>query len=208
MAFDEIQLPLRVGFGSQGGPRFSTEIITVDGGHERRNQNWSAPRRTYDAATGLRSASDVSILLSFFYARAGRARGFRLKDWSDYTSATNGTDAPHFSDQTLGMGDDSQTEFPLIKVYSSGGVTYTRSIKKPVAGSVTLAVNGVLIASGWSVDTASGMVTFAAAPLAGAVITAGFQFDVPVRFDTDQLSLSAEDFQLMRSSIPLMELRL
>ncbi|NDE91390.1 MAG: TIGR02217 family protein, partial [Alphaproteobacteria bacterium] len=44
MAFDEIQFPLRVGFGSSGGPAFSTEIITVDGGYERRNQNWSQAR--------------------------------------------------------------------------------------------------------------------------------------------------------------------
>jgi uncharacterized protein (TIGR02217 family) len=207
MAFDEIQFPLRVGFGSQGGPVFSTEIVTVEGGFERRNQNWSQARRKFDAATGLRGAGDVAALLDFFHARAGRARGFRLKDWSDFTSAANGTAAPAFTNQAIGTGNGSATVFQLKKIYTSGSTSHGREIRKPVAGSVTIGLDGVQAMSGWSVDTTTGLVTFAVAPLGGVAITAGFSFDVPARFDMDQLSLTAEDFQRQQAHIPLIEIR-
>lgn len=207
MPIDEIRLPLRVGFGSSGGPAFSTEIVTIDGGFERRNQNWSQARRRFDAATGLRSAADVAALTAFFHARAGRARAFRLKDWSDYTSAASGVGATTNTDQTLGTGNGSQKDFQLVKRYSSGGVTHVRDIKKPVAGSVKIALNGTNQPSGWVVDTTTGIVTFTTAPANGAAITAGFEFDVPVRFDSDQLNLSVDNFVGSRSQIPLVEVR-
>ena len=207
MAFDEVQIPLRIGFGSQGGPAFSTEIVTVEGGYERRNQNWSQARRHYDAATGLRSAADVSTLMAFFLARAGRARGFRLRDWGDYSSASDGLGTPAFSDQILGTGNGSTNAFQLIKTYNSGLITHVREIKKPVSGSVLVGLNGAAQASGWSVDTATGVITFASAPGSGVQVTAGFLFDVPVRFDADQLALSAENFLEMRVTIPIVEVR-
>jgi uncharacterized protein (TIGR02217 family) len=208
MSFDEILIPLRIGFGSQGGPSFSTEIVTVDGGYERRNQNWSQARRRFDAATGLRRAADVATLIAFFHARAGRARGFRLRDWSDFTSASDGTGTATFADQIIGSGTGSQTQFQLIKTYTSGAVSHVRTIKKPVSGSVSVGLDGAPQASGWSVDTATGLITFAAAPSSSVVVTAGFTFDVPVRFDSDQLNLSAEDFQQMRVQIPIVEVRI
>ncbi len=207
MAFDEIQFPLRVGFGSTGGPAFSTEIITIDGGYERRNQNWSQARRHFDAATGLRNAADVATLIAFFHARAGRARGFRVKDWSDYTSAADGISNSTYTDQTVGVGTGSLTQFQLKKNYNSASIIHARDIRKPIAGSVTIGVNGTQAMTGWSADSTTGIVTFASAPVSGAVITAGFSFDVPARFDTDQLRLSAEDFQRYTTSIPLVEVR-
>lgn len=207
MSFDEVQFPLRVGFGSHGGPSFSTEIIAIDGGYERRNQNWSQARRMFDAATGLRSASDVATLTAFFHARAGRARGFRLRDWSDYTSAADGLSSAAFSDQAIGTGNGSITQFQLKKNYTSGGITHARDIRKPVSGSVTIGVNSVQSMTGWSVDTTTGIITFSSAPANGAAITAGFTFDAPVRFDTDQLRLSAEDFQRYTANIPIIEVR-
>src|SRR5580704_14956913 len=123
MSFDEIELPLRVGFGSSGGPSFSTEVVVIDSGYERRNQNWSQARRVFDARTGVRSASDAATMLNFFHARAGKARGFRLKDWSDFTSAADNISTPNFSDQLIATGDGSTNVFQLIKNYVSGGVT-------------------------------------------------------------------------------------
>lgn len=207
MSFDEVQMPLRVGFGSAGGPGFSTEVIVIDGGYERRNQNWSQARRRYDARTGLRTGVDAAALLGFFHARAGRARGFRLKDWSDFSSATDGTGTSAWSDQTIGTGDGTATQFQLVKNYASGTVTHTRRIRKPVSGSVSAGTNGTQAASGWSVDITTGIVTFAAAPTAGHAVTAGFLFDVPARFDTDVLSLTAEDFISYNSAIPIVEIR-
>ncbi len=207
MSFDEIQFPLRVGFGSSGGPAFSTEIITIEGGYERRNQNWSQARRHFDAATGLRTGADVAALIAFFHARSGRARGFRVKDWSDYTSAADGVSASVFDNQAIGVGTGSATQFQLKKNYISAGITHARDIRKPVSGTVTVGVNGTQAMTGWSADTTTGVITFATAPFSGAVITAGFNFDVPARFDTDQLRLSAEDFQRYTSHIPLIEVR-
>ena len=105
MAFDEVQLPLRVAYGSSGGPQFLTEVVTIEGGYERRNQCWSQSRRKFDARTGVVTAGDAAILASFFQARAGRARGFRLKDWADFTSALDGKAAPSWNEQMIGTGD-------------------------------------------------------------------------------------------------------
>lgn len=207
MAFDEIQLPLKIGYGAAGGPTFSTEIVTIDGGYERRNQVWSQARRKFDARTGVRGASDAALLLAFFQARAGRARGFRLKDWSDFTSAVDGVSAALFGNQRIGTGDGKTKIFQLIKNYSSGGATYARAIRKPVAGSVTIGVAGAQVTSGWSFDATTGLVTFATAPALGAAITAGYQFDVPVRFDADQLNLTSVDGHLFDAVIPLIEIR-
>jgi uncharacterized protein (TIGR02217 family) len=208
MAFDEIELPLRVGFGSKGGPNFSTEIITVDSGYERSNQNWAQARRVYDARTGVRSTADAATLLTFFHARAGRARGFRLKDWSDYSSAADNLSTPSFTDQTIATGDGSTVVFQLVKNYSSGGMTHTRIITKPVSGSVIIGAGGTQMSSGWSVDSTTGLVTFATAPTAGQSITAGFLFDVPVRFDTDYLALSAENYVAYQADVPIVEIRI
>ncbi|MDE1901661.1 MAG: DUF2460 domain-containing protein [Alphaproteobacteria bacterium] len=207
MAFDDIEIPLRVGFGSRGGPNFSTEIIVIDSGYERRNQNWAQARRTYDARDAVRSAADAAALLNFFHARAGRARGFRLKDWSDYSSAADNISAPAFTDQTIATGDGATLLFQLIKNYSSGGVTLARPIAKPVAGSVMIGIDGAQQTTGWSIDTTTGLVTFATAPAAGQSITAGFTFDVPVRFDTDVLSLSAENYAAYQADVPIVEIR-
>jgi len=207
MSFDEAQMPLHVSFGSGGGPAFSTEVVVIDSGYERRNQNWSQARRSYDARTGIRSAADVGTLLNFFCARAGRARGFRLKDWSDFTSNGDGISAPAFNDQTIATADGVTLTFQLIKNYTSAAVTHQRIIGKPVTGTVLIGVNGTQLMSGWSVDTTTGLVTFAMAPASGRAITAGYQFDVPARFDTDQLSLTAQNFRTYKAEIPIVEIR-
>ena len=207
MAFDEVELPLKVGFGAGGGPLFSTEVVTIEGGYERRNQLWSQARRKFDARTGVHSANDAALLVTFFQARAGRARGFRLRDWSDYSSAMDGKAAPAWGDQVIGTGDGTTTVFQLVKNYGSAGVTYARLIRKPVAGSVVIGVGGVSVSSGWSVDGTTGVVTFAAAPAVGQAVSAGYLFDVPVRFDTDQLQVVTDDLRLAQAEIPLIEVR-
>ncbi len=207
MAFDEVSFPLKVRPGASGGPQFATEIVAVQGGYERRNQKWSQARRKYDARTGVVSSADASLLLAFFHARAGRARAFRLRDWSDFSSAADGTGAPAFTDQLIGTGDGASRVFQLVKTYGSGDASHVRAIRKPVSGSVLIGVDGTAHETGWSVDTGTGIVTFAQAPASGASVTAGFLFDVPVRFDTDHLNLSADGKNLGRAEIPLIEVR-
>lgn len=207
MAFDEVLFPLSLKAGAQTGPEFLTEVVTVSGGYERRNQCWSQPRRRYDARSGVVTALDASLLVAFFQARAGRARGFRLCDWSDHTSHADGVSAPSFADQTIGTGDGVTTQYQLSKNYGSGAVTFSRNIRKPVSGSVLIGVDGVHYMTEWSVDMATGIVTLAQAPAIGAVITAGFAFDVPVRFDTDKLVVTAYGKDLAQQEIPLIEVR-
>ncbi|MER2519729.1 MAG: DUF2460 domain-containing protein [Bdellovibrionales bacterium] len=207
MSFDDVVLPLRVDYGSGGGPSFSTDVVVIDNGFERRNQNWAQARRVFDARTGVRSAADAAALLAFFHARAGRARGFRLRDWSDYSSAADGVSLPVFSDQVLGTGDGVATQFALRKTYASGAVAHRRILTKPVSGSVAVGVGGVQLTSGFSVDTGTGVVTFAAPPASGQSVTAGFLFDVPARFDTDQLALTVENYSAYTAAIPLVEVR-
>ena len=199
MSFHEVQFPTNISYGSQGGPGFFTNIIELDSGFEERVARRSRARRSYDVSYGVKSYDDLATLLAFFIARKGAASSFRYKDWSDFTTASSGKDAHAFTDQTIGTGDGTTTQFQLLKRYQSGSQTEVRSITKPVADTVLVGVNGTLVTEGveYTVDTTTGIITFTTAPTSGHSITAGFQFDVPVRFgaDTDQaLTLNIQSF--------------
>lgn len=209
MAFHEIRFPANVSFGSQGGPERLTEIVTLANGFEERNTPWEHSRRRYDAGFGLRSLEDVDTLLAFFEARRGRLHAFRWKDWSDYKSGPAGAGVSAF-DQRIALGDGVRTQFPLVKTYASGSAAYVRPIAKPVAGTVLLAVGGDPKVEGleFSVDAASGMVSFMVAPDIGAEITAGFEFDVPARFDSDRIETSVASFRAGEvPNVPIVEVR-
>ncbi|MFC3118906.1 DUF2460 domain-containing protein [Jhaorihella thermophila] len=207
MAFHEVRFPEDISRRARGGPERRTQVVTLASGEEERNASWANSRRRYDVAYGIRRADDLAIVVAFFEARNGRLYGFRFKDWADYKSCAP-SQAPSATDQQIGTGDGTTTTFQLVKAYSSGSQSWTRTITKPVADSVTVAIDGVEQASGWSVETTTGLVSFDPAPATGAVITAGFEFDVPVRFDTDTLDVTL-DFERLGSitSIPLLEIR-
>jgi len=207
MAFHEIRFPDNISRGARGGPERRTQIVELASGDEERNASWANSRRRYDAVYGIRRADDLAAVVAFFEARNGRLYGFRWKDWGDYKSCLP-SGVPSATDQGIGAGDGATTAFQLVKAYTSGAQTWTRTITKPVAGTVTVALNGIAQASGWSVDTTTGLVTFTTAPVSSVAITAGFEFDVPVRFDTDQLDVT-HDLERLGSitSIPLIEVR-
>lgn len=202
-AFDDVRLPEDIEIGATGGPSFSTAILTLANGQEQRNQNWSRARSSYDIAYGITESTDpddsFKTVIAFFYARAGRARGFRFKDWLDYSSETSQT--------CSGVVNGTNTVFQLVKSYTSGGVTFVRKISRPVVGTIVLYNNGVAVAgSAWTLGT-FGAVTFTTAPLTGHIITADYEFDVPVRFDNDKLALQPyTPTSAQITSIPLMEL--
>ena len=207
MAFHEVRFPDDISRGARGGPRRNTQVVALASGDEERNASWANSRRAYDVAYGVRRADDLSAVVAFFEARNGRLHGFRFKDWSDYKSCLP-SGQPTATDQAIGVGDGARTQFPLVKGYASGAQTWVRPITKPVAGSVLIARNGVAAATGWSVDTTTGIVAFAAAPAAGVTVSAGFLFDVPVRFDTDQLDVTLDLERLGTiQSIPILEVR-
>jgi uncharacterized protein (TIGR02217 family) len=208
MSFHEVRFPLALSFGSSGGPERRTEIVALTNGFEERNTPWEHSRRRYDAGTGLRSLADLDAVTAFFEARRGRLHGFRWKDWADFRTGTHGQQ-PSAGDQHIGTGDGQTRSFPLIKTYADGAASYARPIRKPVEGSVRIAIGGTETSSGWAVDTTSGQVLFDTAPGSGVPVTAGFAFDVPVRFDTDHLSISVESFRAGQvPSIPVVEVRL
>ncbi|WP_017998485.1 DUF2460 domain-containing protein [Paracoccus sp. N5] len=207
MAFHEVRFPDNISRGARGGPERRTQIVELASGAEERNASWANSRRRYDVAYGIRRADDLAAVVSFFEARNGRLHGFRFKDWADFKSCLP-SQTPGPANQPIGTGNGAATLFQLTKRYTSGAQSWTRAIAKPVAGTVTIALNGTPQASGWSVSTTTGLVTFTTAPAAGVAITAGFEFDVPVRFDTDVLDVTL-DLERLGSitSIPLVEIR-
>lgn len=210
MGFHEIRFPAALSFGSVGGPERRTEIVTLANGFEERNTPWAHSRRRYDAGVGLRSLDDVEALIAFFEARRGQVFGFRWKDWADYRSC-GATQTVRPLDQVIGVGDGVQVRFPLVKTYRSGEDTYVRPICKPVAGTVRVAVAGDLKVETieFDIDLATGIVTFATPPDVGVQVTAGFEFDVPVRFDTDRIQTSVASFRAGEvPAVPVVELRL
>ncbi|MBL3586156.1 DUF2460 domain-containing protein [Rhodovulum sulfidophilum] len=210
MGFHEVRFPANLSFGSVGGPERRTEIVTLANGFEERNSPWEHARRRYDAGVAMSSLDDVEQLIAFFESRRGQLYGFRWKDWSDYKSCRPSAEiAP--GDQVIGFGDGDTVQFQLQKTYASGGQSYVRPIAKPVAGTVRLAVDGteIFAPTDYMIDLASGLVTLAEAPPTGAVVSAGFEFDVPVRFDTDRIQSSVESFRAGDvPSVPVVELRI
>ncbi|WP_454700462.1 phage distal tail protein, Rcc01695 family [Agrobacterium burrii] len=208
-AFHEVRFPLRLALGVSGGPVRRTDIVNLSNGRENRNQRWKNARRAYDAGSGIRSVADLYEVLAFFEARRGELYGFRFRDPVDFKSCPPG-EAPAATDQRIGTGDGATAQFPLVKTYADAGGAFTRRVEKPAEGSVLVSVEGVRVPpADMSVDPVTGMVTFRAGkvPPAGAVIRAGFEFDVPVRFAIDRIDVNLTAFEAGRiPSIPLVEI--
>lgn len=210
MAFHELQFPTTLSFGSIGGPERRTDIVTLSNGFEERNTPWAHSRRRYDAGMGLRSLDDVADLVAFFEAREGQLHGFRWKDWADYKSCAPLSDLAS-SDQLIFVGDEQTSVIPLIKSYQSGTHSYQRPITKPVEGTVRVAIGGDELQDtiDYTVNFATGEVSFPHPPDLGAEVRAGFEFDVPVRFDTDAIQTSVSSFRAGDTpSVPIVEVRL
>ena len=199
-AFHDVLFPTDLALGSRGGPLFRTEIVQLASGRELRNSRWSGARRRWDVGTAIGDLGQLQRLITFFEARRGALHGFRFRDPFDRSSAPPGQ-APQATDSLLGLGDGQRTSYPLVKGTGAG----QRRILTPVAGSVRLAVDGVPVQTGWHVE--DGQIHFLAPPAPTAQIRAGFLFDVPVRFDQDQIEGLVEAFGAGRVvSLGLLEL--
>ena len=210
MSFHEILFPLDIALKSAGGPERRTELVSFGSGREQRNARWAHSRRRYDAGYGTKTLDALQAVVAFFEERRGQLYGFRWRDRLDHASSAPGAPASPL-DQGIGTGDGARAMFQLVKTYGSSFAPYTREIVKPVAGSVRIAVAGSEVAgTAFNCDTATGIVTFVAGhiPAAGAAVTAGFLFDVPVRFDTDYLEVDLSAFAAGAiPKIPLVEIR-
>lgn len=211
-AFHEVRFPIAVSFGATGGPERRTEIVRLTSGREKRNARFANSRHRYDAGTGLRSLADLYDIVEFFEARQGSLHAFRFRDPFDMKSC-RADRTPGATDQVLGEGDGTKVRFALIKRYGDEAGGYARPIGKPVPGTLTVAVGGAAQATpgDFIFDDATGEVVFGpgSIPAPGADVTAGYEFDVAVRFDADRIEISVSDFKAGRiPSIPLMEVLL
>lgn len=199
MAFLEIQFPTGISYGSVGMPGFANEVIEFAGGAEAVNQNWSRPREEWNVAFGVKTEADVKELYEFFMVCAGRFHGFRYKNWYDYAAVLP---------NPIGTGSGALQTFQLYKRYLKLGNYLDRKITKPVAGTTSVYLNGVLQSSGWSIDTTTGVITFTSPPGAGVVVSAAFEFDVPMRFDSDKLPVTLSTYQALSAVVPVKEIKL
>lgn len=211
-AFHEIVFPLDIALKSSGGPERKTEIVALGSGREERNARWAHSRRRYDAGYGVKTLEALSQVVAFFEERRGRLHGFRWRDRLDHSSAAPGASVTPL-DQVIGLGNGTQTQFQLLKLYGAAHAPYQRPVAKPVAGSVRVAVSEVEQTAGvaFTVDATTGVVSFLPGhvPGADAFVQAGFLFDVPVRFDTDFLEVDLSAFAAGSvPRIPLMEIKL
>ena len=190
-AFDDVEFPVAIGQGAIVTPTFSTGVVTTLSGHEKRNSDWSDAKLEFDAGPGIRSEDELRTLLEFFRARRGAAKGFRFRDPMDFSSNAM-IASPTALDQEIGVGDGQNTEFVLSKSYGQGEIQ-KRRITRPSVESLIIAVDGQIV-SGWSLEP-MGRILFDQPPASGAVVTAGFLFDVPVRFASDQLEVSLTTFR-------------
>lgn len=201
----DVRFPLGVAFGATGGPERRTEIVQLSSGREQRNARLAHSRRRYDAGTGVRSLGDLYDVLAFFEARRGGLHAFRFRDPFDCKSCRP-DEAASMLDQPLGTGDGMRSAFRLTKTYGEGEDAYLRPITRPVGSSLLLAVGGVRQTAGFTLDATTGLVTFTVPPAAGLAVTAGFEFDVAVRFDTERIAISLTAFKAGQiPSIPLIE---
>lgn len=212
MSFHEIRFPTNISRGAQGGPERRTDIVVLGSGFEERNSRWAASRRSYNAGYGIASLDALHEVIAFFEERRGRFHGFRWRDHADWKSGPPSA-ATTALDQVIGIGDGEMLSFKLRKTYGSAHAPFARDIAKPVAGTVKVAVDGIAQTVGThvTVDNTTGVVLFeeGEAPGAGAVVTAGFEFDVPVRFDTDKLDINLAGFASGAiPNIPIIEIRL
>lgn len=204
MAFHAVRFPLDIALGARGGPERRTDVVTLASGREERNARWARSRRRYNAGYGVKSVADMQAVLAFFEERRGRFHGFL---WRDGLDCSSGAGTPTPLDQVIGTGDGVRTSFALVKRYGGAFDPYDRVITKPVAGTVRIGVDGVEVVGGWNVDLLTGVVGFSAPPAMGAVVTAGFLFDVPVRFDSDRLDIEMTSFDGAQvPNIPLVEI--
>ena len=211
-SFHGVVFPLPISFGAAGGPERRIEVAELTSGREQRNARQAHSKRRYDAGTGISSINDLRQVISFFEARRGKLTAFRFRDPFDNASRDDGL-AVTPADQTLGTGDGTLSRFKLVKNYGSGADAYARPIRKPVSGTLRVAVAGVekTVSTHFSFDDATGEIAFVSGsvPANGQTVTAGFEFHVPVRFDADQLSASLTAFKAGQvPTIPLAEVLL
>ncbi len=193
MAYHNDIFPTDIAYGSVGGPEFSTEVIVLSNKSEKRNQNWTYPRETWDVAYGVKAKADLDDLINFFYAREGMAHSFRFKNHADFEATST----------IIGLGDGADTTFQCVKQYISGGISFERKITKPILSGFQAYVSGSPVTA--FANETTGIITFQVAPGNGLVLTADYSFYVQMRFDSDSLPVNLASYLAEEATVPLLE---
>jgi len=207
MFIETPRFPSNISYGSAGGPSYSTSIVKSKSGRDSVNANWTMPLFTYNIENGIKDWVDLEDVIAFFHVAGGMFGRFRFKDWLDYKTS-RGTITPAHNDQSIGVGDGVTTTFQFVKNYVVGSHIRARKISKPVVDTALIGIDGVLQSGGYTVDYTTGTVTFISPPAVGANISWGGEFDVPVRFESDNINASMESWQLGNLNLGLVEVRL
>lgn len=198
MSFIDQYMPEEVpGYGAISAPRFKTSIQVTAGGNERRNQEWEHPLHQFILPEAVaRETSVINGLKKHWLITKGPLHSFPWSDPMDKASIDHAPNLPDSdlaalisrTDQALGTGDGFTDSFQLVKKYVSGSETYIRKIYHPVLSTVLIADNGVLVSSSnYTVSRTTGIVTFNTPPANTHTLTAGFLYDVEVRFEGDDV---------------------
>jgi len=202
------RFPTAISFGSSGGPLFNTSVIILSSGFEQRNANWAEPLRRWDVSAGIKTEADMNILLVYFQAMQGRTHGFRFKDFTDFKSVSPELTVA-FGDQNIGTGDASKTVFQVTKTYTTGSLSQVKTLTKLVSGTVKVGLGVTEQFSGFTIDHDLGTITFTTPPGNGIAVTCGYEYDIPARFDIDNLEISLTAFVARElPAIPVREIRL
>ncbi len=203
--FREERFDLGILYGTDGGPEFYTDVARTHGRWEQRNINWPVELGRWDLGNRLVTRTKLKYVLDWHRDRLGRAGGFRWRFYADYVLPKT----------VIGTGDGVETDFQILQIVDDGYGTYTRPIKKPVGGTATVYLNDIVQASGWSLDTTTGILSFTVAPGHSVAVAVQCEFDLPVRFDTDYLPLRFEAYRdsdgevaYALPSLPIQELRI
>lgn len=193
--FSNLRLPDELSYGSQGGVQFSTEVMQTHSGAEYRAPKWEYPVSKYNVAPAISTPTHVKELHAFFRIHKGRAIGFRFKDFMDYSQ----------KNQIIGSGDGKTRTFELFKTYWHGTTQIKRRIYKPVRDTVYAYINKRRVAA--EVDYDIGTITLSRIPNKDSIVSASFEFDIPVRFDTDFLEITADISKIGAFDIPVIEIK-
>lgn len=191
------RFPTTISYGASGGPGYNTDVITLDSGHEQRNQNWSQSRRSYDVGQAIKNDAMRIALLAFFRVAKGKTHSFPFKDFTDYQVLTGEGVL-----SSLGGG-----QYQLYKRYTSAGGTEDQIITLPLNAVIKQGATTLTASVHYTLSATTGILTVIGSPTPAPDSWTG-EFDVPCRFDTDSIRMVKEDIDFFRTqSIPIVEVR-
>lgn len=173
-------------YETAGGPGYSTTVISMQNGAEVRNQNWANARGKWDVGERIVHETELAYIIQFFRSTKGKAFGFRFKDWGDHTAST--------AEGVVAL--ISGNQYQLYKKYreTAPNADYSeelRKITKPAIYSPNFQLfkNSVLVpGANYTLNYNTGVITWTTSPPSGGdTVQWSGDFDVPVRFDTDEL---------------------